>query len=80
MVEVALHKGHRYATVAICADTRQVLWIGEGRSLEAVAKFGREVTDRVRVDQANQLRQGGQPAGRQAQPLAAATQPRQSLR
>lgn len=102
MDEFALHKGHRYATVAICADTQQVLWIGEGRSREAiqpfflwlgdacehieavamdmntafdlevkqhcpkarvvydlfhvVAKYGREVIDRVRVDQANQLR------------------------
>ena len=104
MDEFALFKGHRYATVAICADTQQLLWIGEGRSraavrpffewlgedvcqqieavamdmntamdLEAkhhcpkarivydlfhvVAKFGREVIDRVRVDQANQLRE-----------------------
>lgn len=103
MDEFALFKGHRYATVAICADTQQVLWLGEGRSraavrpffewlgkdvcqsieavamdmnsamdLEAqahcpnarivydlfhvVAKFGREVIDRVRVDQANQLK------------------------
>ncbi len=102
MDEFALHKGHRYATVVICADTQQVLWIGEGRSREAirpffhwlgeacqnieavamdmntafdlevkqhcpkacvvydlfhvVAKYGREVIDRVRVDQANQLR------------------------
>lgn len=102
MDEFALHKGHRYATVAICADTQQVLWIGEGRSREAIrpfflwlgdacqqieavamdmntafdlevkqhcpkarvvydlfhviAKYGREVIDRVRVDQANKLR------------------------
>lgn len=103
MDEFALHKGHRYATIVICADTRQVLWVGEGRSraevrpffewlgpevcrgIEAVAmdmntaldlevqkhcpeaeviydlfhviaKFGREVIDRVRVDQANILR------------------------
>lgn len=103
MDEFALYKGHRYATVAICADTQQVLWVGEGRSREAVrpffewlgkeacqrieavamdmntamdlevqahcpnarvvydlfhviAKFGREVIDRVRVDQANALR------------------------
>jgi transposase len=109
MDEFALFKGHRYATVAICADTHQVLWVGEGRSrkdirpffewmgktvckqIEAVAmdmntamdlevqthcpnarvvydlfhvvaKFGREVIDRVRVDQANQLRHD--PAGR----------------
>ena len=102
MDEFALFKGHRYATVAIDADTQRVLWIGEGRSRAAVrpffewlgreacagieavamdmntamdlevqrhcprahvvydlfhvvAKFGREVIDRVRVDQANQL-------------------------
>ncbi len=100
--EFALHKGHRYATVVADADTRQVLWVGEGRSrldlrpffvllgehaksIEAVAmdqnsafdlevklhcpqaevvydlfhvvaKHGREVVDRVRVDQANALR------------------------
>ncbi|MCS7749004.1 ISL3 family transposase [Pseudomonas aeruginosa] len=111
MDEFALYKGHRYATVAICADTQQVLWIGEGRSREAVrpffewlgpqacarieavamdmntamdlevqahcpnarvvydlfhvvAKFGREVVDRVRVDQANRLKDD--PAGRRA--------------
>jgi len=111
MDEFALYKGHRYATVAICADTQQVLWIGEGRSREAVrpffewlgtpvceqieaiamdmntamdleaqahcpnacvvydlfhvvAKFGREVVDRIRVDQANRLR--ADPAGRRA--------------
>jgi transposase len=103
MDEFALFKGHRYATVAICADTQQVLWVGEGRArkdvqpffemlgpevcarIEAVAmdmntafdlevkahcpnahvvydlfhvlaKFGREVIDRVRVDQANALK------------------------
>lgn len=103
MDEFALFKGHRYATVVVDADTRKVLWVGEGRSRAAfrpffawlgtdgcagiesvamdmntaldlevkehcpqakvvydlfhvVAKFGREVIDRVRVDQANQLR------------------------
>ncbi|MGS1013225.1 ISL3 family transposase [Rhodanobacter sp. UC4450_H17] len=103
MDEFALFKGHRYATVALCADTQQVLWVGQGRSrkdvrpffemlgleacarieavamdmntamdLEAkahcpnirvvydlfhvIAKFGREVIDRVRVDQANVLK------------------------
>ena len=103
MDEFALYKGHRYATVAMDADTQQVLWVGQGRSRKAirpffewlgkdacnsikavamdmnsamdlevkkhcpkasivydlfhvVAKFGREVVDRVRVDQANQLR------------------------
>lgn len=102
MDEFALFKGHRYASVVIDAETRQVLWVGEGRSREAIrpcfqwlgphcehieamamdmntamdlevrawcpkarvvydlfhviAKFGREVIDRERVDQANQLR------------------------
>lgn len=103
MDEFALHKGHRYATVVVDPLTRQVLWIGPGRSRETaraffeqlppgvaerieavaidmttayeleikahcpqaevvydlfhvVAKYGREVIDRVRVDQANQLR------------------------
>jgi transposase len=103
MDEFALHKGHRYATVVSCAETQQVIWVGEGRSRQAirpfftwlgeacaqiqavgmdmntafdlevqkhcpqaavvydlfhvVAKFGREVIDRVRVDQANCLRE-----------------------
>jgi transposase len=104
MDEFALFKGHRYATVVLDADTRRVLWVGEGRSREAIrpffewlgpercakieavamdmntafdlevqqhcprarvvydlfhviAKYGREVIDRVRVDEANRLRQ-----------------------
>jgi len=102
MDEFALHKGHRYATIVSCAETQQVIWVGEGRSRQAIrpffdwlgeacarieavgmdmntafdlevqvhcpqaavvydlfhviAKFGREVIDRVRVDQANRLR------------------------
>lgn len=109
MDEFALHKGHRYATVVMDAEHRQVLWVGPGRSRESVrpffewlgehchhidavamdqntamdlevrahcpsarivydlfhvvAKFGREVIDRVRVDQANQL-QHDRPARR----------------
>jgi transposase len=110
MDEFALHKGHRYATVVMDAQTMRVLWVGEGNSREAirpffellgqegcerieavamdmntafdlevrrhcphaevvydlfhvVARFGREVVDRVRVDQANALKQ--QPAARQ---------------
>lgn len=109
MDEFALHKGHRYATVVVDPISRQVLWVGQGRSRETarqffeqlpvgvaqriravaidmttayeleikancpnaeivydlfhvVAKYGREVVDRVRVDQANQLRQ--QPSAR----------------
>jgi transposase len=103
MDEFALHKGHRYATVVVDPISRQVLWVGQGRSRETaraffeqlpagvaeqieavaidmttayeleikahcptaevvfdlfhvVAKYGREVIDRVRVDQANKLR------------------------
>jgi transposase len=110
MDEFALHKGHRYATVVMDAQTMRVLWVGEGNSREAirpffellgqegckrieavamdmntafdlevqqhcpqaevvydlfhvVARFGRDVVDRVRVDQANTLRE--QPAARQ---------------
>ncbi|MEL4881478.1 transposase, partial [Shewanella algae] len=39
MDEFALFKGHRYATVVADADTHQVLWIGEGRSREAIRPF-----------------------------------------
>jgi len=103
MDEFALHKGHRYASVVLDAETKRVLWIGLGRSRAAVrgfftglghegcarieavamdmntaydlevrqhcpkariiydlfhvvAKYGREVISRVRVDAANQLR------------------------
>lgn len=103
MDEFALHKGHRYATVVVEPFRRQVLWVGAGRSREAirpffegldeqtrrglkavvmdmntafdlevrahcpqaevvydlfhvVAKYAREVIDRVRVDEANRLR------------------------
>ena len=104
MDEFALHKGHRYATVIVEPLRRQVLWVGPGRSREAVrpffegldepacqrikavvmdmntafdlevqahcpnaevvydlfhviAKYGREVIDRVRVDEANRVGQ-----------------------
>ena len=110
MDEFALHKGHRYATVALDAERMRVLWVGAGNSREAirpffellgeqgcqrieavamdmntamdlevrqqcpnaevvydlfhvVARFGREVVDRVRVDQANTLR--AEPKARQ---------------
>lgn len=103
MDEFALHKGHRYASVVLDADTNRVLWIGLGRSrasvrefftslgregcariqavamdmntaydlevrlhcpkariiydlFHVVAKYGREVISRVRVDAANRLR------------------------
>lgn len=103
MDELALFKGHRYATLVLDADTRRVIWVCEGRSREAIrpffvwpgpeccrriravamdmntafdlevkqhcrrakvvydlfhviAKYGRDVIDRVRVDEANRLR------------------------
>ena len=103
MDEFAIQKGHRYATVVVDPISRQVLWVGNGRSRETaraffeqlpagvaeqiravaidmttafeleikahcpnaeivydlfhvVAKYGREVIDRVRVDEANRLR------------------------
>ena len=37
--EFALHRGQRYATVVADADTRRVLWVGEGRDREAVRAF-----------------------------------------
>jgi transposase len=106
MDEFALHKGHRYATVVADAATRQVLWVGKGRSREevrpffewlgkrrcrriqavgmdmtaafegevcahcpqaeivydqfhVVAKYGKEVIDRIRVAEANRLKDDG---------------------
>ena len=103
MDEFAIQKGHRYATVVVDLETATVLWVGRGRSREAVrpffeqigpnackkieaaamdqsaaygnelkswcpqaeivydlfhivARYGREVIDRVRVDEANRLR------------------------
>jgi len=103
MDEFAIHKGHRYATIILDADTRKVLAVGHGRGREAVRpffeaigvearsriqavamdmhapfevevraqcpkaeivydlfhvvmKYGREVIDRVRVDEANRLK------------------------
>ena len=103
MDEFAIQKGHRYATVIIDPSVKKVLWVGRGRSREAirpfferlgqegrtalkavamdmnaayeeevryqcpkaeivydlfhvVAKYGREVIDRVRVDEANRLK------------------------
>lgn len=100
--EFALHRGHRYATVAADPVTKRVLWVGPGRGSEdvrpffellgpagrthleavvmdmsgaftkvvrescphvaivydlfhVVAQYGREVIDRVRVDEVNRI-------------------------
>lgn len=39
MDEFALYKGHRYASVVLDADSKRVLWIGEGRSRAAIRPF-----------------------------------------
>ena len=41
MDEFALHKGHRYATVIVEPLRRQVLWVGQGRSREAIVQMPR---------------------------------------
>ncbi|MFW6106608.1 MAG: ISL3 family transposase [bacterium] len=103
MDEFAIQKGHRYATVVVEPNRKEVLWVGRGRGREdirpffellgedgrkrlkavamdmnaayaqevqaqcpnaeivydlfhVVAKYGREVVDRVRVNEANRLR------------------------
>jgi transposase len=103
MDEFAIQKGHRYATVIIEPERKEVLWVGRGRGREdirpffellgeegrgrieavamdmngayanevqaqcpqakvvydlfhVVAKYAREVIDRVRVDEANRLK------------------------
>lgn len=103
MDEIAIRKGHRYATVIVEPSRKRVLWVGTGRGREhvrpffvllgpegcqrlqavamdmnpayeeevrawcphavlvydlfhVVAKYGREVIDRVRVDEANRVR------------------------
>ena len=39
MHEFSIHKGHCYATLVLEADTRKVLWVGNGRRREAVRPF-----------------------------------------
>jgi len=41
MDEFTLFKGHRYATVVVNAENRQVLWVGEGRSRKSIRPFFR---------------------------------------
>ena len=41
MDEFAIQKGHRYATVVVEPCTKQVLWIGRGRSRESIRPFFR---------------------------------------
>lgn len=106
--EFALHKGRQYATVVAQPETREVLWVGRGRTREdlrrffellgpagcaalevavmdmngayemetraqcpraaivydlfhVLAKYGREVIDRVRLEETNRLARVGHP-------------------
>ena len=60
--EFALHKGQSYATVFADAETRQLLWVGKGRGKADIrpffvlANFGKQVLDRIRVNEANRCR------------------------
>jgi len=49
MDEFALHKGHRYATVVVEPLRRQVLWVGEGRSREAIRPFFEALDEAARL-------------------------------
>jgi transposase len=37
--EFAIHKGQRYATIVVDAETRRVLWVGKGHSSEELSPF-----------------------------------------
>lgn len=39
MDEIAIRKGHRYATVVVEPGSRRVLWVGHGRGREDIGKF-----------------------------------------
>ena len=42
MDKFALHKGHRYATVVVDAETMRLIWVGEGHSREAICPFSND--------------------------------------
>jgi len=37
--EIAIKKGHKYATVVLDFETRRVVWVGEGHSTETLSNF-----------------------------------------
>ncbi|GKT02295.1 hypothetical protein AVKW3434_22920 [Acidovorax sp. SUPP3434] len=43
MDDLALHKCHRYAIVVVDPISRQVLWVGNGRSRDTAATFFKEL-------------------------------------
>lgn len=40
--EFAIHKGHRYATTVMDIETGEILWVGNGRSINDFEKFFQE--------------------------------------
>lgn len=46
MDEFAVHKGHKYATVIMDADTHRVLWVGKGKRRADVKPFFEDITKR----------------------------------
>ncbi len=41
--EISYRRGHRYLTVVVCHDTGRVVWVEEGRSVETLRHFFREI-------------------------------------
>jgi transposase len=46
--EIAIHKGHRYMTVALDHDSGRIIWMGEGRSEETLDSFFTAMPEEVR--------------------------------
>ncbi len=46
--EIAIHKGHRYVTVALDHDSGRIIWMGEGRSEETLDIFFTAMPEEVR--------------------------------
>lgn len=47
--EVAIRKGHHYATLVINYETGEVVWMGKGRSQETLESFFKELPEDIRA-------------------------------